>query len=146
MSERLLHAAVMQALADAPHVRPHEISAQVVDDKVTLRGTVGSLLQRDEAGAATINVLGVGHVDNHLRVRILIGDHRREDAELQAAVLDALFADPGLHTASLDAVFSDGTVTLHGDVEAPEQRDRAERIALRVPGVARVRNHLEVNV
>src|SRR3954451_11777125 len=143
MSERSLHTAVMQALADAPHVRPDEISAQVVDDDVTLHGTVGSLLQRDEAGTAARNVPGVRHVDNQLRVHLLDYD-RHDDADTQAAVLDALFADPELHAASLDAAFSDGTITLRGDVRTPEQRGRAEWIALGVPGVTDVRNHLAV--
>src|SRR3954451_3161363 len=105
MSERSLHTAVMQALADAPHVRPDEISAQVVGDDVTLHGTVGSLLQSDEAGSAAHNVPGVRHVDNQLRVRLL-GYDRREDADIQAAILDALFADPELHAASRDAARS----------------------------------------
>ena len=140
---RSLQAAVMQALADAPLVRPDEISAQVVDGYVTLHGTVGSLLQRDAAGSATLSVPGVQNVDNELRVRVLDYD-RREDADTEAAVFDALLADPQLHAANLDATFGDGTVTLRGEVESPEQRATAERIALGVPGVSRVHNRLEV--
>jgi osmotically-inducible protein OsmY len=143
MSEGSLQAAVMQALADAPHVRPDEISAQVLDDDVTLHGTVGSLLQRDEAGAAARNVPGVRHVDNQLRVHILTYD-RHQDADIQAAILDALFADPELRTASLDAAFSDGIATLRGDVPTTEQRGRAAQIAFGTPGVTHVRNELGV--
>jgi osmotically-inducible protein OsmY len=138
-----MQAAVMQALADAPHVHPDEISAQVVDDEVTLHGTVGTLLQRDEAGSAAHNVPGVRHVDNQLRVHVL-GVDRHADADVQAAVLDALFADPELRAASLDATFKDGTVTLRGDVRTSEQRGRAAGIAFGVPGVTEVHNHLEV--
>jgi hyperosmotically inducible periplasmic protein len=141
-TESSLRAAVVQALADAPHVSEDEISAQVVDDDVTLHGTVGSLLARDEAGAAVHNVPGVRHVDNELRVRIL-GYDRHNDADIQATILDALFADPELHAASLDAEFKDGTVTLRGDVETTEMRGRAERIAREVPGVHTVRNELK---
>src|SRR5262245_43638188 len=115
MSDSALQAAVMQALADNSHVHTDEISAQVVGPDVTLHGTVGSLRQRDEAGIATHGVPGVRHVDNQLRVHVL-GYDRRQDADIQAAILDALFADPELHAASLDAAFSDGTVTLRGDV------------------------------
>jgi osmotically-inducible protein OsmY len=143
ITDRSLQAAVMKALADAPHVQPDEISAQVVDDDVVLHGTVGSLLQRDEAVAAAHDVPGVRHVDNQLRVRLL-GYDRHEDADTQASVLDALFSDPGLHAASLEATFRDGTVTLRGDVQTPELRGRAARIALEVPGVTDVRNQLVV--
>jgi osmotically-inducible protein OsmY len=143
IADHSLQTAVMQALADAPHVRPDEVSAQVVGDDVTLHGTVGSLLQRDEAGSAVRKVPGVRHVDNQLRVRIL-GYDRRQDADIQAAILDALFADPELHAASLDAAFSDGTVTLRGDVKTNDQRGRAAQIALGTPGVTNVRNQLAV--
>ena len=39
---------------------------------------------------------------------------------------------------------NDGAVTLSGLLEVVSQRDRAERIALGVPGVARVENRLRV--
>ena len=142
MSERSSHSAVMQALADAPHVHPDEISPQVVGDDVTLHGTVGSLLQRDEAGAAAHNVPGVRHVDNQLGVRVL-GHDRREDVDIQADPGRAV-RRPELHATSMDAAFSDGTVTLRGDVKTDEQRGRAERIALGVPGVTNVRDQLAV--
>jgi osmotically-inducible protein OsmY len=142
VSDTSLQRAVMTALADNPHVQTDEISAQVVDGDVVLHGTVCSILQRDEARITTVAVAGVGRVDNELRVHFLdsVG---RADAATGAAVMDALIADAELHAAPLDVRSSEGTVTLCGVVAQAEQRYRAERIALGVPGVRRVRNRLE---
>jgi osmotically-inducible protein OsmY len=141
VSDLSLHRAVMQALADNPHVHADTIAAQVVDGDVTLLGTVGSILQRDEAELSTRDVPGVLHVDNELRIGLLDSD-RRADADTKAAVLDALIADDDLHAATLDVDSHEGTMTLRGHVARPELREKAERIALGVPGVSQVRNHL----
>jgi osmotically-inducible protein OsmY len=142
MSDTTLQRDIMQALADSPHVHPDEVAAQVIGGDVILHGTVGSIIQRDEAGVATRAVPGVRNVDNQLLVRPMAGQ-RRVDADTAAAVMDALTADPELHAATLDVAASDGQVTLRGYVPTPEQRERAERIALGVPGVASVRNRLD---
>jgi hyperosmotically inducible protein len=142
MSDTSLQRDIMDALADTPHVHPDEVAAQVVGGDVILHGTVGSIIQRDEAGVATRAVPGVRSVDNQLRVRPLAG-LREADADTAAAVTDALTADSELHAATLDVEASDGAVTLRGYVPTPEQRERAERIALGVPGVTEVRNRLD---
>ena len=143
MSDNSLQRDVMQALADNQLVFPDEISAQVVGDDVTLRGTVGSVQQRDEAGRSTLWVRGVRHVDNQLRVRVLDSE-RRADADTQAAVMDALSADPGLHAARLDASANAGTVTLRGVVDTPDLRGKAAQIAFQIPGVSEVHNKIDV--
>ncbi len=60
----------------------------------------------------------------------------RADADTEAAVLAALIDDEALHGADIDVDARDGTVTLNGLVEFPRNRDRAERVALGVAGVA----------
>ena len=142
MSDPTLQRDVMQALADNPLVHPDEISAQVVDGDVTLHGTVASPVQRDQAAEATRTVPGIRDIDNQLRVHPL-GYHRHVDADTAAAVMDALVADPELHAdTALEVECHEGVVSLRGDVADPEQRERAERIALAVPGVSHVHNHL----
>jgi osmotically-inducible protein OsmY len=88
-------------------------------------------------------VRGVWHVDNDLRVQ-LQGSDRRTDADTGAAVMDALIADPGLHSAYLDVSARAGTVTLRGVVETPEFRARAAELAYETPGVSEVHNRLEL--
>ena len=68
----------------------------------------------------------------------------RADAETEAAVLAALIDDTELRAAGIDVKAKEGDVTLSGRVELPSERERAERVALRVGGVEHVHNQLEV--
>jgi osmotically-inducible protein OsmY len=134
---------VMQALADNPHVAADEISVQASGGDVTLRGTVGSIVQRAEAVRTARHVPGVQRVADGLDVGIL-DSYGRADADTEAAVLDALDAEPAERLSGVDVAVRDGTVTLSGLVDLFSQRDRAERIAAAIPGVTQVRNHLRV--
>jgi osmotically-inducible protein OsmY len=134
---------IMDALAGNPRVHPDEISVQALDGDVTLRGTVGSVVQREEAMRTTRHVSGVTSVTDRLRLGLLDAS-RRADADTEAAVLDALNADTAARASGVDVDVRDGAVTLSGLVELDSQRDRAERDALAVPGVASVHNRLRV--
>jgi len=107
------------------------------------RGTVGSIVQQAEAVRTAERVSGTRHVDDELEVRIM-GIDGRTDADTEAAVLDALDSDDEIHARDVDVEVKDGAVTLSGLVEVASQRERAERIALAVPGVASVDNRLRV--
>jgi osmotically-inducible protein OsmY len=62
----------------------------------------------------------------------------------EAAVLDALILDDAVPAYGIDIDVDGAKVTLCGAVDVASQRDAAERIARRVPGVSEVRNRLEV--
>jgi osmotically-inducible protein OsmY len=143
VSDQSLERTIMQALAENPRVHADEIAVEARNGDVLLRGTVGSVVQRAEAARTTRRVPGVRAVDDQLRVRLL-GIDGRTDADTEAAVLAALIADDDLHVADVDVESRDGIVTLRGIVELPAQRDRAERIVLRLGGVSSVRNRLGV--
>ena len=140
-----LHRAVMEALAYNPNVHADEIVVEVLDASgdIALRGTVGGLIQRTEAVRTAADVPGVRRVEDGLEVR-LMGIDGRADADTQAAVLDALGADDQVHVRDVDVDVKDSAVTLSGLVELASQRERAERIALAVPGVVSVDNQLRV--
>ena len=144
MSDHPLELAIMRALAQNRRVHAEEIAVQALDGEVILRGTVGSQLQRAEAEQTTRSVPGVLRVDDQLRARPL-GFDGRADAETEAAVLAALIDDDELHAAGIDVKAKEGDVTLSGRVELQSERDRAERVALSVGGVERVRNRLAVS-
>jgi osmotically-inducible protein OsmY len=144
MSNQPLEQAIVQALADNPRIHRDTIAVEVDEyGDVVLRGTVGSILQRGEAGRTTRHLPGVQDVDNQLRVR-LMGIDGQADADTDAAILDALIDDDQLHADDIDVKVRDGAVTLRGMVELPMQRDRAERVVLAVPGVKTVTNELGV--
>ena len=143
MSDLALRGRIIEALTDAPHVVVAEIAVECHDGDVVLRGSVVNLLQRAEAVRATRHVPGVRTVDDQLRTRRVGADHRA-DAEIEAAVLDALILDHALPAYGIDVDVDGGKVTLCGAADIASQRDAAERIARRVPGVSEVRNRLKV--
>jgi osmotically-inducible protein OsmY len=145
MSDSTLERAVMDALAGNRRVHADEIAVQAIDGAVILRGNVGTLEQDVEAARTARRVLGVRKVDDRLRVRPM-GIDGRADSDTEAAVLSALIDDYALHGADIDVDAHDGTVTLKGFVEYPQNRDRAERVALGVGGVSEVDNRLKVLV
>lgn len=140
-----LSRAVMDALADNPIVRADEIAVEVLDGAgdIVLRGTVGSLIQRAEAVRAAAAVRGVRHVEDGMGVHVM-GIDGRTDADTEAAVLDALIADDEVHVGDVEVDVDGGAVTLRGVVEVASQRERAQRIAMAVPGVTSVVSDLRV--
>jgi osmotically-inducible protein OsmY len=144
LSDLALRGRIIAALADAPNVDVAEIAVQCRDDgDVVLRGSVVNLLQRAEAVRTARGVPGVRAVDDQLRTRPVGADHRA-DAKIEAAVLDALILDDAVPAYGIDVDVDGGEVTLRGAVDIASERDAAERIALRVPGVSEVRNRLNV--
>jgi hyperosmotically inducible protein len=143
MSDRSLEQAVMAALADNAVLHPDEIAVRATGGLIILRGTVGNLVQRDEAAYTARNVPGVLSVEEDLRVRPL-GYYRHVNADTQAAVLAALIDDDGVPSSSIDVDADGDAVTLRGVVEEPAQRERAGRVAGDVGGVARVDNEVRV--
>src|SRR3954465_1267391 len=134
---------IMEALAGNPRVHPDEISVQAFGGDVILRGTVGSIVQREEAVRTTHHVTGVNSVTDRLGLGLLDAS-RRADADTEAAVLDALNADTAVRASDIDVAVHDGAGTLSGLVDLTSQRDRAGRAARAVPGVASVHNRLRV--
>jgi osmotically-inducible protein OsmY len=86
-------------------------------------------------------------VMNALAARRMLDVHtidRREDTQTEEAVRQTLADDYVLRGADIEVDVHDGNVRLSGLVEFPRYRGRAERVALGVPGVARVDNRLKV--
>jgi osmotically-inducible protein OsmY len=143
VSDHELERTVMAALADNHLVHADEIAVEALGDYVILRGTVATPLQRVEAVRTAGRVPGVRSVDELLHVRPL-GIDGRADADTEAAVIAALIEDGQVPAAGIDVDANGDTVTLSGLVDVAAQRDRAERVALAVGGVAHVHNELRV--
>jgi osmotically-inducible protein OsmY len=125
-----------------PRVDSTEIAVSVHDAVVTLRGTVGSLGAKRAAGNLAERVAGVRSVHTELEVRLLT-EHRRDDAELRATVLQVLSWNASV-PEDVDAAVKDGVVTLKGKVDYRFQRDEAEASILNLHGVREIRDELEV--
>src|SRR3954454_406355 len=101
-----------------------EIAVSAYGDEVTLRGTVGSFAQQQEAVADARRTRGVVDVLDELQVRILDRD-RREDAEIRGAALQRLAWDSKIPGDYLEVGVKDGWVTLKGEVASQFQSDMA---------------------
>jgi osmotically-inducible protein OsmY len=132
------------ALAADPRVDDDTIAIECFDGgHALLRGSIESPVMRTHALRTASAVAGVRTVDDEMRPRAL-GVGHRQDARTEAAVLKAFIADHTLPAETMHVRAMDGTVTLDGRVEFAHQRDEAEQVARRVPGVSQLRNHLKV--
>jgi osmotically-inducible protein OsmY len=125
-----------------PKVDNAAIAVSAADGTITLRGTVGSLREKREAKKDAERVWGVRSVNNELQVRLL-NDDRRADADLRGAVLQALMLD-GVVPGTVEAAADDGSVTLTGIANWHFQREEAESVASKVPGVVSIENEIEL--
>src|SRR5258707_5592201 len=135
---------VLEELQWDTHVQPNEIGVVVKDGIVTLTGWVDSYLKKPAAEEAAHRVLGVLAVANDIEVR-LPGFAERTDADLAAAVLNALRWDAAIPAGKVDVTVSQGWVTLKGEIEYAFQKRDAERAVRRHAGVKGVSNLIVVN-
>jgi osmotically-inducible protein OsmY len=140
MNDQELVTSVSDELFWDPKIDTVSVAVSANEGIVTLRGTVGSFRQRREAKKAAERVWGVVSVDNQIDVEIM-GEQRREDADLRGDVLQALMLD-SLVPTSVDAWVENGVVTLSGTVEWQYERDEAEFVAGNLLGVVAIENDI----
>ncbi len=138
-----IQADVLDELKWDMRVRPNEIGVVVKDGVVTLTGWVDSYLKKLAAEEAAHRVPGVKAVANDIEVR-LPGSAERTDADLAAAVLNALKWDAAIPADKLDVTVSRGWVTLKGEIDYAFQKRDAERAVERLAGVKGVTNLIVV--
>ena len=137
-----LRADVEEQLAWEPNIDADTIAVIVVDGHVTLRGTVGSVQEKQGAERIAARVFGVVAVEDRLEVRRL-DSQKRKDAELRADILHALMFDDRV-PSSIDVKVEDGVVTLTGSADWHYQRDAAKLTAARNTGRLDVIDEIEI--
>ena len=144
MRDHTLERRIADALAADPRVDDDAIAVQCGPER--LRGVARRLREPGDGRRALRTASAVTGVDG---VKIQLRPRRpgvgpRQDARTEAAVLRAFIADDALPAEAMHVSASDGTVTLRGRVDFASQRDEAEAVARRVPGVSQLRNELDV--
>ena len=120
---------------------PKEIAVPEREGDVTLRGTVGSIRQRQAAVRATKSVPGVRVVVDQLKVDLR--DHV-DDEETRGLALQALLSTDNLPAERVDVAVSSGWLTLKGEVRYQYESDLAFAAVSDVPGVGGITNKIEV--
>jgi osmotically-inducible protein OsmY len=143
MNDQELVANVIDELFWDPKVDSEAIAVTAEDGVVTVRGTVGNFREKREVKKAAERVWGVVSVTNDLQLE-LMGDQRREDADLRGDVLQALMLD-SLVPTTVDAWVDHGLVGLTGTVDWQYQRDEAEFVAGNVIGVVGLENDIDLS-
>ena len=124
-------------------VQPNEIGVVVKDGIVTLNGWVDSYLKKIAAQEAAHRVRGIKAIVNDIEVR-LPGSAERTDADLAAAVLNALKWDAAIPAGKVDVTVSQGWVTLKGEVDHGFQKRDALRAICRLSGTKGITNLMMV--
>ena len=123
-----------------PKVNAAQIGVSVDKGAVTLLGAVDTYAEKWAAEDATKRVFGVCTVAQDLTVKIL-GDHKRTDSDIAAAVQHALKWD--VYTpSSVTAKVQNSAVTLEGQVKWNFEREAAERAVRYLTGVTAVYNSI----
>lgn len=112
------------------------------EGRVTLRGTVPTLIAKERAARVARTVKGVRHVVNEIALQ------PRETlpaTELRAVVRTALLTNPATqsHQIRVDAE-PDGSINLSGTVASWAERDAAGQVAKSISGVTAVHNGIGV--
>lgn len=134
---------VLTELRWDPRVQPNEITVNVKDGVVILRGWVDAYAKRRAATEAAHRIRGVKAVANDIEVR-LAASGTPTDAALTEVILSALEWNGLIPTHVLAAAVFEGWVTLKGEVEWEYQRREAERVVGRLKGVTGVTNVITV--
>lgn len=134
-------------------VNDGHVQVAVRSGVVELSGTVGSAAEKTDAyfdgwvhGVRNVTTSGL-KVESWARDDDLrMGKYaHRTDAEIMAAVRDALTYDPRLKSLRVDPVVQDGEVTLTGTVSSLKAKLAAESVAAHTVGVRALYNELSVS-
>jgi osmotically-inducible protein OsmY len=120
-----------------------DVAVSVRDGVVRLGGEVESLAKRTAAVRAAERIRGVHAVVDEIFVQ-LPTEHRRTDAELAHAVVDALIWDTEVPDKTIKARVQDHWVWLVGEADRQYQRLAAQHAVENITGVAGVTNLVRI--
>ncbi|MFP4467175.1 MAG: BON domain-containing protein [Candidatus Goldiibacteriota bacterium] len=136
---------IKQAVKDALYYDPRVLSGNIkieteLPGRVTLAGEVFDLRAKNAAEADARNVPGVKTVQNFIKVRPAAP---LSDKAVENSVKNALLFDPVVERYDIKVDVVNNKVFLSGSTDTNYEKFRAESIAMRINGVADVKNNIE---
>ncbi|WP_454062344.1 BON domain-containing protein [Candidatus Nitrospira salsa] len=113
---------VNTALADDPAADSYELTIQVDDGTVTLRGMVESWQEKQLSETVTKSVKGVKNIRNEITVNPVT---IRSDSEIEAEIIRRLQSDVWVHEGLIGIIVEKNQVTLTGSVGSLAEKYRA---------------------
>lgn len=131
---------VLRALKSCRDVPENQIQVQVEHGWVTLEGTVKLNVHKQAAQLCLEHIMGVRAVDNKIIIR-----SGAEDEIEKLGIQNAMIRNWTIDENQVKVDVFKNTVTLTGMVNSLFQKDEAERMAWKAPGVWNVHNELLVS-
>ena len=141
VSDAGIRDAIRTAFLYDPRVYSFEPSIEVDNGEVTLTGIVDNLVAKRAAERDALNTVGVWRVKDLLKVR---SGQPYADTMIQENIEHAFVTDPLIEPYHLDTIVIDGKAYLNGRVEFAFEKEQAEKIASRQPGVEAIDNDIIV--
>lgn len=129
---------VLEALQKMWSLPKDRVTVKVENGWVTLGGELPWNYQREEVKTAIRYLTGVRGVTNQIKIK-----SESHDAIEQRSVEKAL-GRSNIDDSEINVKVSGTTVTLSGTAVSWEQKEEAERIAWKTPGIWNVKNELEI--
>ena len=117
----------------------NRVSVAVGSGWITLKGNVDWQYQKDAAGRAVRDLMGVRGVNNDISVKPQV-----RTAEVQAKIEAAFRRSAEIDARRVSVAAHDGKVILTGNVRSWAERLEAERAAWAAPGVTQVDDRLSI--
>jgi osmotically-inducible protein OsmY len=141
-SDQEIYGAVTDTLMYDPRVFSFNVTPEVSNAVVTLRGTVDNLKAKHSAAQDARNTVGVLAVKNRIKVR---PESPVTDDKIKERVEHAIERNPYVESYDISVIATNRIVDLYGIVNSYFEKIQAGNVASRVNGVVAVDNNISVN-
>lgn len=138
ISDEDITQAIKESLQVDETMPSHQIDVQTSEGIVNLSGSVPTLQAKERALELVETIRGVRAIVN----QIVVNPITRSDAEIQEAIVAALFFDPATHASEITVTVEDGVAKLSGIVESWQKRALCGWVTKGVKGLRAVKNEI----